>query len=121
MSVTIIPFQPVSTSPFQFQVTLDGQTYNVIVTWNIFGLRYYINVYSTQGVLICAKPLVGSPIGWDISLVAGYFTSTLVYREDNQQFEVSPTPISYPNFGAINPDMLDVNENNFILDQSVMG
>lgn len=83
-------FTPSQQVPFQFQPTLDGQTYTLIVTWNLFGRRYYVNVYTLDGVLIEAIPLIGSPPGYDISLSAGYFASTLVYRAANQQFEVNP-------------------------------
>lgn len=160
---TITPFVPNNRVPFAFQPTLDGQVYNVTVTWNLFGVRYYINVYSLAGVLVVAKAMVGSPDGlaieglswangkafattslphgfkigttialtvtgcapdafngqiqafvtgpqtltwaiagdpgmatafgavtYNISLVAGYFASTLVFRQSSQQFEVSP-------------------------------
>ena len=60
---TLFPFQPTLQAAFQFQPTLDGQTYNVIVTWNLFGQRYYINVYSLDGTLVLCVPLVGSPTG----------------------------------------------------------
>jgi len=86
----VYDFQPSSKAPFQFQPTLDGSVYTVIVTWNLAGQRYYVNVYSLDGTLIVAIPMIGSPLGYDISLVAGYFTSTLVFREASQQFEVSP-------------------------------
>jgi hypothetical protein len=155
-------YQPVST-PFRFSPTLDGQVYNVVVSWNLFGARYYINIYDVSGTLIVCRAMVGSPVGvgiesltwangivtivtsvphgfpinttilgtvsgctpdayngtgygnvtglftityalaadpggatalgnvnYNISLTQGYFASTLVWREANQQFEVSP-------------------------------
>jgi hypothetical protein len=87
-----VNFQPTDTGPFQFQATLDGTQYNIVVTYNVYGQRYYVNIYSTQGTLIVARPMVGSPTEYDISLTKGYFTSTLVYRTSNQQFEISATP-----------------------------
>ncbi|HET8689618.1 MAG TPA: hypothetical protein VFM18_23655, partial [Methanosarcina sp.] len=98
--VTYVDFQPSDIAPFQFQAILDGTTYNIVLTYNFFGQRYYINIYTTQGALIVSKPLVGSPTGYDISMTAGYFTSTLVFRTQNNQFEISDTPISYPSFGV---------------------
>lgn len=156
-------FQPSAIANFQFQPTLDGQQYNVVVTWGLFGQRYYANCYALDGTPIFTVPLVGSPVGLDlesltwsggvvtaettiphgydvgasinltidgcnptalngtypsviespttftyplaadpgatttpgiveynIDLAAGYFDSTLVYREANGQFEVSP-------------------------------
>lgn len=156
-------FVPNANTPFQFQPTLDGDTYNIIVAWNLFGQRWYINVYDLPGNLIVATPLIGSPptytvqnaswtegyatlaftarhgypvgttlamtisgmvpdvyngtylvfatspsavayeiasdpgqakqfgsAGTDINLVAGYFSSTIVFRQSDQRFEISP-------------------------------
>lgn len=87
---TFVDFAPSASAPFQFQPTLDGDVYTIIVTWNLMGQRYYTNCYSLAGSLIFCLPLIGSPPGYDISLTAGYFASTMVYRQANQQFEVSP-------------------------------
>ena len=64
--------------------------YNVVITWNVYGQRYYVNIYDAGNTLIVSLPLIGSPAGYDISLTAGYFASTLVYRAALQQFEISP-------------------------------
>ena len=87
---TVYDFTPTASAPFQFQPTLDGTTYNVIITWNVFGQRYYINIYDLSGNLILCMPFIGSPLNYDLSLTAGYFSSTMVYRIDNAQIEVSP-------------------------------
>lgn len=87
---TVTAFSPTPLAPFQFPATLDAVEYNVIVTWNTYAQRWYVNVYDQSGVLIVAIARVGSPPGYDISLVAGYFTSKLVFRQDKQTFEVSP-------------------------------
>lgn len=89
--MTPYPFQPSNVAPFQFQPTLDGQSYVVIVTWNLFGQRYYFNVYDLQQSLIVSAALVGSPPHADIDLLAGYFeSSTMIYRASSATFEVSP-------------------------------
>lgn len=161
---TVTPFTPSSTALFQFQPTLDGQAYTAITTTNLFGQRYYINLYATDGTWIFTQPLIGSPsaialeavswangsaiattslphgyaigsainltisgcapdayngrvqalvidavtlswplpapqmvasqlggVSYDIDMAAGYFqTSTLVFRDGSQQFEVTP-------------------------------
>ena len=125
MAITYIPFNPSNTTAFSFQAILDKVAYNITVTWNVFGQRYYINIYTMQGALVVCCPLIGSPPGYDISMVKNRFTSTLVYRTLNNQFEVSDTPISYPNFGQLPASgyggpMLDGNLNPFILDQSYL-
>lgn len=161
---TYTPFVPNPQVAFSFQPVLDGATYNVTVTWNVFGQDYYVNIYDLNGNLIVNLPMVGSPpgvnissltwangivtaqtampVGWvntyatmnltltgntpdayngvfqsfitgpsmftfplasdpglattfgavyyNISLTAGYFDSTLVFRTQSQNFEVSP-------------------------------
>jgi len=161
--VTPYNFTPNLQGPFQFSPTLDNTVYNAIVTWNLSGRRFYLNLFSLDGVRILTTAVVGSPTGfnlaslvwelgevtvttevphghqvgetvrldisgvspagyngsyyalitgpstftyrlpafpgsvttfglvdYNISLVAGFFASTLVYRQANNQFEVSP-------------------------------
>lgn len=88
---TYFDFQESQAGPFQFQPTLDGTVYTAIVTWNTFGQRYYLNLYTPDSILVLCIPVIGSPLDYDISLIAGYFTtSTLIYRQANSQFEVNP-------------------------------
>lgn len=87
---TYVQFTPSTTSPFQFQATLDGNVYNIIVTWNVYAQGYYVNIYDISNNIVVSLPLIGSPSNYNISLTAGYFTSTLIYRTANQQFEISP-------------------------------
>lgn len=75
---------------FEFQATLDDQNHNVIVTWSIYGQRYYVNIFDDNNVRVVTMPLIGSPDDYDISMTAGYTNSTLVYRESLMQFEISP-------------------------------
>jgi uncharacterized protein DUF6983 len=100
---TMIPFQPTATQVFTATVTLDGQQYSLIVTWNLAG-RWYMNLYTLDGQLILCRALVGSPSDSDsdfgvstdysaddINLVQQYFTtSQMVYREETNTFEVTP-------------------------------
>lgn len=87
---TTIDFTPTTAAPFQFQALLDGNTYTCTVLWNIFGARYYIQIADLQNTVILYRSMVGSPLGYDINLVSGYFASTLVFRAPTQQFEISP-------------------------------
>lgn len=63
----IIPFVPSAVQAPEFLVTLDNQTYRVLVTWSLAGQRYYINIYNLDGTLIVCRALVGSPVGSDIA------------------------------------------------------
>lgn len=85
----IIPFIPPPTTAFQFTAALDGSPYTITVTWNVSAQRWYINVYDQSNSRVFTLPLIGSPDNYSISLAAGYFTTTIVYREASQQFEVS--------------------------------
>lgn len=88
---TYVDFTPSNYQPFQFQAELDGETYTVLVTWNLFGQRYYLNITSLAGTQVATIPMIGSPNGRDINLVGPYFTtSTLIYRAKSNQFEISP-------------------------------
>lgn len=160
---TTFQFTPSQTQLYQFSPVLDGQNCTAIVTWNVSGGRWYVNLYDEQGALVFCLPLIGSDgalslqalswtngtvtgttliphgygrdlpidltisgatpdgyngayrclitgrnmftyslqsnpgqaanfgsVSYDISLTAGYFDSTLVFRQANQQFEVSP-------------------------------
>jgi hypothetical protein len=76
---TITNFAPTVLAPFQFQATLDGVIYTVIVTWNLFGRRWYVNVYAPDGSLKLSTALVGSPTGvtlQGLSWAAGMVTAT---------------------------------------------
>lgn len=86
---TYVNFTPSASAVFSFQATLDSSLYAVTVPWNLFGQRYYVNIYDTSGSLIVSRPLVGSPLDYDISLTQGYFTTKLIYRQANVQFEIT--------------------------------
>ena len=83
-------FRPTINQNFSFAPTLDGQQYTAVMTWGLFGQRWVFNLYTLQQVLVVTRPLTGSPLGYDINLIAGYgFTNTLVYRAPTNNFEVS--------------------------------
>lgn len=88
----ITPFNPSQSANFQFQASLDGSTYNVVCVWSAYGLRYYVNFYDLTGVLVLSRPLIASPDTANISLTAGYFDTTVVYRDSRAVFEVPGLP-----------------------------
>ena len=88
---TYTQFTPSVSQNFSFQPTLDGQVYNVVVTWSLFGQRWLVNCYDLSGALVFARPLRSSPNNADINIAGGYFnTSTLIYREQTRNFEITP-------------------------------
>lgn len=73
---TYFNFSPSPVAPYQFAPTFDGQQYNVIVTWNVYGQRWYINVYDLSNNLIVSLPMTGSPTGIAIQSLAWDVTTT---------------------------------------------
>lgn len=91
--MTTTAFTPTPIAPFQFQATLDGTVYNVVITWNVYrasGFGWYVGVYQENGILVFLRALVASPPDYPISMTAGYFASTLVFYDGPQRFVVLP-------------------------------
>lgn len=63
---TIIPVAFSSQQAPSVSVTLDGEQYNLTMTWNLYGQRYYVNCSDLQNNLIFSLPLIGSPDGLTI-------------------------------------------------------
>lgn len=90
MATTLVNFNPSTNANFQFNPTLDGITYVAICTFNLYGQRYYINIYDNYGNLIMVRPIIASPDNYDINIVKGFFTtSTMVFRASSQNFEIT--------------------------------
>jgi Domain of unknown function (DUF6983) len=72
----IIPFPQTIGQNLTFNPVLDGNTYQVTITWNIFGNRWYFNLYNLNGALVTCRALVSSDdqhsiesIVWDNGVV----------------------------------------------------
>lgn len=90
---TLIAFTPNNNSspPFSQTVTLDNVSYSLNATWNIAGQRWYAALVDQSGTSLWTGALIGSPLGFDILLAPGIFqASTLLYREDTGNFEITP-------------------------------
>lgn len=88
---TFVNFVPSPLAPFQFQATLDGNSYLVTILWSLYGQRWHFRLTDLSGNLILYKALVGSPPNYDLNLILFYFqTSTLLFRQSTQQFEIGP-------------------------------
>jgi hypothetical protein len=60
---TYYQFQPSENEAFNFQPTLDGAVYTIIVGWSLFGQRYYVQCYTNSNTLVFNVPLIGSQDG----------------------------------------------------------
>ena len=89
---TYTSFAPSTAQAFQFQPTLDGEVYTCTVTWNLFGQRYYVNLYDLSGNLIFCLPLIGSPTG--TALLSLTWANGAVYA-------VTQVPHGYPTGATI--------------------
>jgi hypothetical protein len=90
---TYIPFQPNNNSapPFQTNITMDGNQYASLVTWNLSGQRWYMAINDQNGNNVWTGAMIGSPLTHNIYLAPGIFsTSTILYREDTGNIEVNP-------------------------------
>lgn len=90
---TFIPFAPSSTQtpPFQVTVTLDSASYNLTAMWNFAAQRWYVSLVNASNSVAWYGAMVGSPLNYDIPLAPGVFTtSTILYREDTGNLEISP-------------------------------
>ncbi len=91
--MTTIPFtpSPAQSPPFQTLVTMDGKTYRCSVTWGFYAQRWYMTLTDNTGNVIWTGAMVGSPLGFDIYLALGIFTtSTILFRADTGNIEVTP-------------------------------
>lgn len=96
-SMTDYVFKPSSVAPFQFQPMLDGIAFNASVTYNLFGDRYYINLYY-QNSLVYSTPLIGSLPGmFQIQLLpqqnpvtGALWISTMTYTSSTSTITVLP-------------------------------
>lgn len=90
---TLIPFNFSNNAspPFSASVTLDNQSYQLIATWNLAGQRWYVQLQDQSGNVVWMGALIGSPLDSNIYLALGIFhSSTLLYRADTGNFEISP-------------------------------
>lgn len=95
--MTTYLLSPSASTPFQFQPTLGKNAYNVLVTWNIFANRYYVNILTLQGALVYCMPLIASPPGFPISLLPQFdpttslpWMSSMYFDDGSQSFVVTP-------------------------------
>jgi hypothetical protein len=91
--MTTVPLQlnSATTPPFAYPFTLDGASYIGSVIWNLAAQRWYFLLTDQVGNQTWLGPLIGSPLNYDIPLAPGIFmTSTILFREDAGNFEVSP-------------------------------
>lgn len=91
MAVTYVNFVPSAILAPTYQITLDGNVYTLIMTWNLYAQRYYMNLYALDGTLIVAKALIGSPTGTDIASLSWANGKVTAITEENHGLTVNAT------------------------------
>jgi hypothetical protein len=56
----LFPFVESLIQNFSFNPTLDGNNYVAVITWNVAGQRYYLNLTDVSGNLIICDAIVSS-------------------------------------------------------------
>lgn len=108
---TTFPFTPSPQGPFQFSPTLDGTAYNAVVTWNLFGQRYYISLFDLNGTLIFCLPLIGSAAAINLASATwaqGIATATLAPftgPDENARVYYSTGTLVNLTISAVQPDV----------------
>ena len=110
---TIIPFTPTNLAPFTFGPVLDGQPYNAIVTWALWGQRPYLNLFSASGPLVVTKAIVSSldPVSTPLTTIRGSYLASVVPVESPSYIDInwSVSSINVPSgttLGAVTPSGL---------------
>lgn len=79
---TTVQFAPSTSAAFRFQPVIAGKQYTAIVTWNVFGQRYYLNLFDTSGNLVLTTavvssgPRVSATMTWVDTGIGGLATAT---------------------------------------------
>lgn len=89
MSTVTYDFTGNETKAVSFTPTLDGTVYNAKIGWLLAAQRWYITITSPDGTRLLTRPMIESPAGYDVDLLFGVFTSTMVWRVDNGLIEVT--------------------------------
>lgn len=88
MATTYIPYEQQQDEPFKFRARLNGADYFCTVLFNFFASRLYLQIEDASGRLRSFKPMIGSPVGYDINLALTLAPGKIVYRAGVNQFEV---------------------------------
>lgn len=79
---TTIQFTPSTAGPFQFKPTIANTLYTAFVTQNLFGGRYYLNLFDQSGALVLSRPLsstgpkLQATLTWEDTGIGGLATIT---------------------------------------------
>ena len=116
MAITYIPFIPSLLQAPSFQVTLDGNIYNVTVTWNLAAQRYYINITQLDGTLVLCRALIGSPVGVEMESAVWKNGTVTVKTQAPHTLQINAT--LNLTIEGVTPDGYNGQVSAFIIDQN---
>lgn len=93
---TYLPFRASNTNAPRLTVTLDYQDITMIVTWNVASQRYFINLYTLDGVWVCTVPLVETSRGQRVlEMVYDPFQGVLIGKMEAPMYRTPGQIVDY--------------------------
>lgn len=87
--MALYPFTGNEQRSMTFSPMLDGRIHDCQIKWNMAAQRWYLNITDNSAKRKLTIPLIASPIGYDINLLVGAFSTTkMVWRCAIGQIEV---------------------------------
>jgi hypothetical protein len=81
---TYVPFRRSNVTAPRLTVVLDYQDTTMVVSWNVAAQRYYINLYTLDGVWICTVPLVETSQGQRVlAMIYNPYQGVLIARMES--------------------------------------
>ncbi len=81
----LYPFTPAIGQNITFNPVLNGNTYTANITWNVFGQRWYLNLYDANNNLIIATAVVSSDDTHPINSIS-WSGNTVTIEADSPHF-----------------------------------
>ena len=93
---TYVPFRPSNTRAPRLTVTLDYQDTTMVITWNVASQRYFINLYTLDGIWICTVPLVETSQGQSmVSMVYDPSQGVLIGKMQSPMYRSPGQVVNY--------------------------
>jgi len=83
--MTLFPFTPAIGQNMTFNPVLNGTTYSAIITWNVFGQRWYLNLSDSSGNLIISTAVVSSDDPYAIESIS-WLNNVVTVTASNPHF-----------------------------------
>jgi hypothetical protein len=93
---TYIPFVPSNVNAPRIALQLDWQDITMIPTWNVAAQRYFINLFTVDGVWICTVPMIETAPGQRVlAMTYDDAQGVLVGRMENPMWRSTGQIVDY--------------------------